>query len=193
MADLLILEGVVTTLDEAGAVNIAPMGPLVDREQSELTLRPYQTSLTYRNLKRTGRGILHVTDDVELIARAAIGQLQPLPRLIAAPAGGGEILADACRWLAFRVTHLDDSAERTTIRCAVTDRGELRPFFGFNRAKHAVLEAAILATRVGILPAEDIQQELLRLAIPVQKTAGDQERRALELLQSYIAAALGQS
>jgi hypothetical protein len=188
MADLLILEGVVTTLDETGAVNIAPMGPLVDRELHTLTLRPFQTSQTYRNLKQTGRGILHVTDDVELIARAAIGQLQPVPRLVPAPGGSGQILADACRWLAFRVVDLDDSAERTTIRCAVTDQGELRPFLGFNRAKHAVLEAAILATRIGIPPAEQIQQEMQRLAIPVQKTAGEQERRAFALLQAHIAA-----
>ena len=35
-----------------------------------------------------------------------------------------------------------------------------REFFGFNRAKHAVLEAAILATRVELLPADEILSEL---------------------------------
>jgi hypothetical protein len=84
------------------------------------------------------------------------------------------------------VERLDDTQERTTIDCRVIAQGEVRPFFGFNRAKHAVLEAAILATRVGILPGEEICRELERLAIPVQKTAGHQERVAFALLQDYI-------
>lgn len=189
MNDLLILEGLVTTANEDGSPNISPMGPLVDRAIRELTLRPFQTSQTYRNLKRSGRGVLHVTDDVELIARAAIGQFATPPRLLPANEHG-IILADACRWFSFQVAELDDAAERTTIRCRVTERGELRPFFGFNRAKHAVIEAAILATRVGILPAEQIRTELERLAIPIQKTAGEQERCAFEMLQTYVATML---
>ena len=69
----------------------------------------------------------------------------------------------------------------------MVDRGTLRDFFGFNRAKHAVIEAAILATRIGILPAAEIRSELERLAAPVEKTAGEQERRAFAFLQDYIA------
>lgn len=190
MADLLILEGIVTTLGEDAVPNISPMGPRVDREISELTLRPFTTSHTYRNLRRDPRGVLQVTDDVELIARAAIGRLVPRPALLAARAGEVPILADCCRWFAFRAVEIEDSTERTTIRCEVVERGELRPFFGFNRAKHAVLEAAILATRVGILPAEAIEQEMARLAVPMEKTAGEQERRAFEMLQGYVREAL---
>jgi hypothetical protein len=95
-------------------------------------------------------------------------------------------LADACRWLAFEVEELDDASERTTIRCRVVKGGTIRDFFGFNRAKHAVLEAAILATRIGIVPDEDIRREMERLAVPVAKTAGEQERRAFDFLQQYM-------
>ena len=59
-----ILEGLVVTLDAAGAANVAPMGPRVDRAISRLVLRPFQTSQTYQNLKQTGRGVFHVIDDV---------------------------------------------------------------------------------------------------------------------------------
>jgi hypothetical protein len=184
--DELILEGIVVTQNEHGAPNIAPMGPRVDRDISRLLLRPFQTSQTYRNLKATGCGVFHVTDDVALIARAAIGDLQTAPALVPVAGFACPRLADACRWLAFRVQSLDDAAQRTTIDCQVTARGELRPFFGFNRAKHAVLEAAILATRIGILPADEILRELDRLATPIQKTAGAQERHAFELLVKHI-------
>src|SRR6478752_5534400 len=71
----MILEGIVTSLDAGGALNVAPMGPIVDESMSRLRLRPYQSSRTYRNLKATGCGVLHVVDDVLLIARAAIGRL----------------------------------------------------------------------------------------------------------------------
>ncbi|MEX2174865.1 MAG: DUF447 domain-containing protein [Pirellulaceae bacterium] len=184
-ADDLILEGIVTSLQADGTANISPMGPRVDRLVTRLVLRPFRTSQTYQNLQRHGAGVFHVTDDVELIARAAVGQLDP-PRLLPAAAIRGYILADCCRWFAFRVRELDDAAERTTIVCEVVDRGTLRDFFGFNRAKHAVLEAAILATRIDIVSADEIRGEMRRLAIRIEKTAGDQERRAFAFLNQYL-------
>ena len=69
----MILEGIVTTLNSDGTVNVAPMGPEVDESLTRLVLKPYQTSTTYGNLQRAGQGVFHVTDDVELLARAAIG------------------------------------------------------------------------------------------------------------------------
>ena len=187
--DDLIAEGIVTTVNPDGSANISPMGPRVNRDFTQLLLRPFQTSTTYQNLKRTGEGVFHITDDVLLVAKAAVGRLTPEPSLQPAPHVQGFLLSGACRWFAFRVSRLDDSEERTTIDCTVIGSGNLRPFFGFNRAKHAVLEAAILATRIGILPSEQIMAELQRLAIPVEKTAGTQEREAFEFLRDYVAQA----
>jgi hypothetical protein len=185
-----ILEGIVVTLDEAGAANIAPMGPRVDRRVTRLTMRPFATSRTYRNLRASGCGVFHVTDDVAVLARAAVGRLDLPPSLVSMEGFPCPRLVDCCRWFAFRVDLLDDTAERTTIACRVVDQGEIRPFFGFNRAKHAVVEAAILATRIGILPVADIVQEMARMAVRVEKTAGEQERRAFAFLQQYIDAQL---
>jgi uncharacterized protein len=181
-----LLEGVVTTLHADGSPHIAPMGPIVDRNFELLLLRPFRTSVTYQNLKRTGQGVLHVTDDVELIARAAVGRLESLPALRPAEAVEGVIIADACRWYAFRVESLDDRDQRTAIVARVVDRGHLREFFGFNRAKHAVIEAAILATRIELTGAQMILDEFERLASPVAKTGGIEERRAFEFLRQYV-------
>jgi hypothetical protein len=181
-----LLEGVVTTLNANGSPHIAPMGPMVDLNFELLLLRPFRTSVTYQNLKRTGQGVLHVTDDVELIAQAAVGRLETLPQLRPADAVEGVIITDACRWYAFRVESLDDREERTTIVARVVDRGRLREFFGFNRAKHAVIEAAILATRIGLLDRQMILDEFERLASPVAKTGGIEERRAFEFLRQYV-------
>jgi hypothetical protein len=186
-----LLEGVVTTLNNDGTPNIAPMGPIVDANFERLLLRPFRTSITYKNLKRSGEGVLHVTDDVELLARAAVSQLETAPAVRQAEAVNGVILLDACRWYAFRVLSLDDREDRTAIVARVVDRGRQRDFFGFNRAKHAVVEAAILATRIGIVDADTIVGELNRLAAPVEKTGGLQERRAFEFLREYVREKLG--
>lgn len=182
----MILEGIVTTLNDDGSVNVAPMGPIVDEAMRTLVLRPFQTSTTYQNLKRSRCGVLHVTDDVFLLARAAINRLDNVPETQPAEQVDGVVLTSACRWYEFKVRSLDDSNERTHIECRIVHAGRLRDFFGFNRAKHAVIEAAILATRVHLLPAEEIQAEFERLAIAVNKTAGPQEREAFGLLQAYI-------
>ena len=186
MTDEPILEGIVVTQGADGRPNVAPMGPRVDRDVTQLVLRPFQTSQTYRNLKATGCGVFHVIDDVLLLAQAAIGRLEPQPPLVPIPGFPCPRLADCCRWFSFRVETLDDAAERTMIECRAIGRGEVRPFFGFNRAKHAVLEAAIHATRIGIVPTAQMHEDLERLAVIVQKTAGEQERQAFALLQDYI-------
>jgi hypothetical protein len=181
-----ILEGIVTTLNADGAVNISPMGPIVDDALDRLWLRPFRTSTTYQNLKRSGCGVFHITDDVELLAQAAVGSPDPLPRLRRAEKVDGMILAESCRWYALEVESLDDAAERTSIVARVVDRGVLREFLGFNRAKHAVLEAAILATRVHLIDVGEIRGEFNRLDTIVKKTGAAAEHRAMQFLQHYV-------
>ena len=85
-----------------------------------------------------------------------------------------------------KVESLNDDDERTLIVARTVAQQCHREFFGFNRAKHAVLEAAILATRVQLLPAEEIVAELRRLRSPVEKTAAAAEREAFDFLQDFI-------
>ncbi len=184
----MILEGIITTMNADGTVNISPMGPKVDDAMRQMLLRPYQTSTTFRNIARTGQAVFHVTDDVELLAQAAVGSPDPMPRLEPCSAVEGQILAGACRWYALTVRSLDDSRERTEIVCDVVESGRLRDFFGFNRAKHAVVEAAILATRTDFLSADDVLADFARLRLTVDKTGGPAELRAFEFLHSFVAA-----
>ena len=180
----MILEGVVTTLAPDGTLNVAPMGPKVGRDPRRFVLRPYRTSTTYRNLKATGEGVLHVTDDVFLIARAAIGML-PEPESSPATEVRGRILRTTGRYHEFRVVDLDDRADRTSIAIESVAEGTLGPLFGLNRAKHAVVEAAILATRLEFLPPLEILAEFARLASPIDKTGGPDERLAFGVLVDH--------
>lgn len=182
----MILECIVTTLNADGSANVSPMGPTVSNSIDTFELRPFNTSKTFANLKRTKTGVLHVTDDVELFARAAIGHLAPLPDLISAEKVKGYVIADSCRWYEFSVEFIDESGPRMCLNCRTVHAGRNRDFCGFNRAKHAVLEAAILATRLDFLPASEIRDEFIRLQTIVNKTGGQQEHDAFELLCDFV-------
>jgi uncharacterized protein len=185
----MILEGIVTTLSLEGALNVAPMGPRIDPDlgMARFVLRPFNTSTTYQNLKARGEGVFHVTDDVLLMAQTAIGMAPfPAPATRATDVITGQILNDACRFYEFRIIELDDREERTSIVVETVAQGRLRDFFGFNRAKHAVVEAAILATRADWLPIDELLGEFRKLAIVVDKTGGPRERAAFTLLNRHL-------
>ena len=182
----MILESIVTTINEDGTPNISPMGPLVPEGIDKFELRPFDTSRTFANLKRTKSGVLHVTDDVELFARSAIGKLDSLPTLNAAEQIEGNIIADACRAYEFKVDYIDETGQRMHLNCQTVKSHRIRDFWGFNRAKHAVLEAAILATRLDFLPSQEIQEQYVRLATIVSKTGGVKENFAFQLLSDFV-------
>ncbi|MEZ6055936.1 MAG: DUF447 family protein [Planctomycetaceae bacterium] len=181
-----ILEGVVTTRNVDGTINVAPMGPIFELPIQGFLFRPFQTSTTYQNLKREGCGVFHITDDVLLIAQAALGQLVSVPPTIPATQIAGAVLEDCCRWYEFVVETLDDSQARTEITTRIVHAGQRREFLGFNRAKHAVLEGAILATRLHLLSNSTVRAELDRMAMIVEKTAGRQEQEAFGLIVRYV-------
>jgi uncharacterized protein len=184
-----ILEGIVTTLSLECELNIAPMGPKLEPDLSmrRFELRPYRTSTTFQNLKARGEGVFHVTDDVLLLAQTAIGvPVTPPPKLRKAGVVSCSILQGACRYYEFRIVELNDKEERTRLLAETVAEGRLRDFLGFNRARHAVVEAAILATRTAFLPRDEILAEFQRLAVIVAKTGGLAEDTAFRLLHSHV-------
>ena len=169
----MILESIVTTINQDGSTNVSPMGPVILSMQegmiSEFQLRPFDTSRTYANLKRTREGVLRVDDNVLLFASAAIGQRDSAPATFEAEKVVGQVLKSACRASEFRVKFIDDTGPRMSLNCEVVHTHRLRDFFGFNRAKHAVLEAAILATRLDFLAPQLVTESIERLETMVDK------------------------
>lgn len=183
----MILEGLVCTRSIRGEPHVAPMGPVIEDEFKRLVLRPFATSTTCRNLIRERAGVFHVTDDVQLLARAAVGRFERAPAVRPATVVEGYMLEDCCRWYEFEVREVDDRTERVTMDCAVVAHGTVRDFWGLNRGKHAVVEAAILATRLHLLRADTVADELSRLQVLVDKTGGPAEKSAFTWLKNYVA------
>ena len=186
----MIVETVVTTLDEDGEVNFAAMGVVWDEER--LVIRPYVGTRTFRNLVRTREAVVNVTDDVLVFAKSALSR----ERFPSRPATRvrGAILADACHWREVTVEHVSPSGSRPA---AGADRAEVatrvvagavgRPFAGLCRAKHAVVEASILASRARRLPRDEVLQGLDRLDPLVDKTGGPAEREAMAYIRAHVA------
>ncbi len=180
----LILEGIVTTVSADRSMHVAPMGPEVDERLQIWVLKPFQSSTTFSNMRRTGSCVVHVVDDSMIIAEAVLGRANDYAarKLI----NQEFVLEAACHWYALKVVDWDTSHPRAIARCEIVEKGTERPFFGWNRAKHAVVEMAILASRVHLLERSAIAMEIDRYRVWVDKTAGDREREAFELLVHYI-------
>src|SRR5919199_5213043 len=181
-AATLIIETVVTTINPDGSVNCAAMG--VEWGEQRIVIKPYRGTRTLRNLRATEVAVVNLTDDILLFSQAALGD--PHPPTHAAASVEGAILDDACSWREVRVEAIDDSAQRARVTTVVVNGGTGREFLGLSRARHAVLEASILASRARMLDAEDVRAELRRLQVLVDKTAGPREREAMEYVRAVI-------
>jgi uncharacterized protein len=178
----LVIETVVTTLNPDGSVNCGAMG--VEWGAERIVIKPFRGTRTLRNLRATGAAVVNLTDDILLFSQAALGDPQPPTR----PAAGieGAVLDDACSWREVRVERIDDSRQRAWVDTVVVGGGSGREFLGLNRARHAVLEASILASRVRLLDAGEIRAELERLQVLVDKTGSRREHEAMHYVRAVI-------
>jgi len=181
-----IIESLVTTLDADGALNCAPMG--VEWGDDLIVIKPFEDTSTCRNLTATGVAVVNLTDDALLFAKAVTGHPDAAnPPTTPAARVTGRVLAAACSWREVEVTASELTKPRARFITRVVHRGSQREFLGFNRARHAILEAAILATRTHLIAGAEIRAEFDRFRIIVEKTAGPDERAALRLLEEYVA------
>ena len=183
----MIIETIVTTTDAAGVVNIAPMGVEWTGGEEPPVLKPFLETTTYRNIVATGAAVVNLVDDVRVFARAAISN--PDYPVVPAVVVDGVSLESACSWRELVVRSIDSTPPRSRIETRIVHSGFRREFIGFNRARHAVLETAIYATRVHMLARDFLESELGRLQVIVDKTAGPAEHEAMALLAGYIRSA----
>lgn len=180
----LIIEGLLTTTDSNGRPHVAPMGPVVNEELTHWTLRPFASSTTFQLLRAHPICVFHVVDDVLPVVQAALG----FPVDLAYQAGPQQTwqIKSACHWYQLEVLEWNLADQRTEATAKVVNHEVQRAFWGWNRAKHAVLEATILATRLHLVERTRIAEDLAKLKTTIDKTAGAREQEAWQLVMNYV-------
>jgi len=186
----MIRETIVTTISAGGEVHIAPLGLIADPagdeggEGESWIIAPFRPSTTLDNLRVNPYAVANFTDDALVFASCLTGNRDWPTR--AATRVPGRVLDAALAHAELKVSHVEEDEQRPRFHCEVVFEANHAPFQGFNRAKAAVIEAAILASRLHMLPREKIERELGYLQIAVEKTAGPREHEAWRLIVEKI-------
>ena len=178
----MIQELIVSTQSRAGVVHFAPMG--IHLNGDEIIILPFRPSTTLNNLLETGVAVLNYCDDVRVFAGCLTGRRDWAVQ--AAEKIQGAVLACALAHSEVELVRIEDDDTRPKLFCKSIHTVNHAPFMGFNRAQYAVLEAAILISRLKMLPLEKIETEINYLRIGLEKTAGDKELEAWGWLMTVI-------
>ncbi len=178
----MIRETIVTTCSAAGVVHIAPFG-LIDSPEGWV-IAPFHPSTTLDNLREVPELVANYVDDVRIFAGCLTGR-RDWP-CVAAECVRPPRLSAALAHAEMRVVSVTEDAQRPRLTLRVVRRGQHAPFQGFNRAQAAVIEGAILVSRLLMLPREQVTQEMAHLAVAVSKTAGPAEQEAWEWLSEAV-------
>jgi hypothetical protein len=195
----MIQETIVITQNNFGLAHIAPMGiHVIARDgvyaagqpgagaaiATEFIILPFRPSTTLNNLLETKTAVINYCDDVRVFAGCLTGRrdwpLKPAEKIV------GQVLLCALAHTEVELVRVEDDLTRPKLFCRAIHTANHGPFMGFNRAQYSVLEAAILISRLNMLPLEKIQAEIDYLRIGLEKTAGDRELEAWSWLMTAI-------
>jgi hypothetical protein len=187
----MIYETIISSVDESTNVHVTPFG--IRWQDDLVVIAPYKPSTTLANILATQHAIMNLTDDVRVFAAALTGRRAW--SLVAAEKISGFRLAETLAHKELKLVKVIDDAQRPQLFFEVVYAEQHRSFQGFNRAQAAVIELAVLVSRLKRLPMEKIEQELDYLTIAIEKTAGPREQEAwswlLEAVTNHRAAING--
>jgi uncharacterized protein len=180
--ETMIHEVIVTTRHPDGRTHCAPMG--ISQEDGHFVIAPFRPSTTLDFLLTARAAVLNYTDDVRIFAGCLTGRrdwpLAPAHR-VAVPR-----LAAVLAHTEVELVRVVEDEVRPRLLCRRVWDQTHAPFKGFNRAQAAVIELAILVSRLDRLPADKIAREIEYLHIALEKTAGPHEREAWGWLMARV-------
>lgn len=178
----MIQEVIVTTENKQGKVHIAPMGIHILNE--DIIILPFRPSTTLENILQSKTAIINYCDDVRIFAGCLTGK-KDWP-LMTDNHKKYQYIASALAHKELELYKIEDDETRPKLYFKTINTVNHSAFQGFNRAQFAVLEAAILVSRLHMLPIEKIDSEIEYLTIGFEKCAGEKEREAWQWLMTRI-------
>lgn len=181
----MIYETIVISTNADGEPHIAPFG--VRERDGLVVIAPFRPSGSLDNLLAQKAATLNLTDDVRVFAGALTGRRNW--SLKKASKINGFVLESALAHRELSLVDVIENETRPQLMFKTVHHVTHGSFKGFNRAQAAVIELAVLASRLHMLPREKIEAELTYLKIAIDKTAGDRELEAwgwlIEKIEHY--------
>lgn len=189
----MIYETIVTSADAQNNPHIAPFG--IREREGLILIAPFRPSASLDNLLNSGTAVVNLVDDVRIFAGALTGRRNWPTH--AAEKINGFVLDAALAHKELELVEVKEDLTRPELYFRVIHEAIHAPFQGFNRAQAAVIELAVLVSRLHMLPIEKIDSEIAYLAIAIQKTAGEREQQAwgwlMEQVENHRAAMRGEN
>ncbi|HAF02146.1 MAG TPA: DUF447 domain-containing protein [Methylophilaceae bacterium] len=179
----MIYETIISTVDVQGQVHVTPFG--IRKEGDFVIISPYKPSATLDNILSTKCAVMNLTDDVRVFASAIVREYQDY-LLTPAIKVNGYRLANTLAHQELVLVNVKEDEFRPELRMQVVYEAAHQAFSGFNRAQAAVIELAVLVSRLHLLPKDKVLTEKHYLQIAIDKTAGAQELQAWRWLEQKI-------
>ena len=179
-----IFETVVTSVAPNGRVHVAPMG--VRYRDDLVVLMPFKPSTTLDNITTSCVAVLNLVTDTRVFAGCVTGR-RDWPTLPADKIPCARLTC-ALAHVELRLHERIEHEQRPVLHLARVYEASHAPFAGLNRAQAAVIEGAVLVSRLHMLAPEKIDAEMAYLQIAIDKTAGPGEHEAWAWLCEAVAA-----
>ena len=184
----MIYETIVSSISDNGVPHVTPFG--IRMQDGLVVIAPFKPSTTLSNILSTGHAVVNLTDDVRIFAAPLAGK--PIVDLTTASKINGVRLTDLLAHKELKLVKFEDDETRPQLFLEIVHEEQHQPFQGFNRAQAAVIELAVLVSRLKRLPLEKICGEMNYLTIAIEKTAGPKELEAwgwlVEMVENHKAA-----
>ena len=178
----MIIESIITSSDKAGCVNVAPFG--IKLNEDIITISPYIPSKTLENILYNNSLVINYVDDANIYVDCIVGEkkfkLNKCKKLNCYYLKNSIIHHEA------KVIDYKPDPVRPIFECKIIYSENHNDFMGINRARSALIEACILATRTSYLGKSKILSDLEYLSNAINKTSGKIEKKSWTKIKNFI-------
>ena len=181
-------------------------------EDNRISINPYPTTITFRNLKRHSQILINFVDDIHLYALAALKGENPHIEFTSKYYGFIDIIGSASQipyikkaW-GYLLCEVDEEVQKikqdalgevvmTEFRLKVIQSEKLKDSFSlYNRAENLALESIIIATRIRIAKGSNNDELYETLMLQLQSNIENIRRfsknnraiKAINLVRKYV-------
>ena len=178
----MIIETIISTMSKEKKPQTSPFG--IKKKNKLVLISPYLPSTTHTNMLENKFASISYTDNASIFVECIIKNQNFLMKKCTSIEA--YYVKDSLRHDEVKVVNYIKDDERPTFECEIIHSENHGSFLGINRARNALIEACILATRINLLPKKKILSELEYLENAILKTSGKIEQMSWNKLKKFI-------